>query len=837
MRCMWMLTAAFMISLSASVLAEPAKVNITNLEPDAYEVTTFKEDEEYFIDRDYTIEELPGKYRGMTGIRTANDDNGVTDKRYITFEVERRVDVFVAYDSRNDTRPAWLQTFDETGDTIEVSDKAEEHLVLMRTFEPGTVVLGGNADAYADNSNYFVLVAPSEQYDTRFTIKPETDVIALGADHTLRVDLAKRVEGPIQYQWEHNGKQLDGATERTYTIQDASLADAGNYRLLAEIDGRNYTTEAKYLHVFPESYTKVPQDHVTPENNEDLALPFIRGYIDPPEFEPGQTVRLAWRVDNADRVYIRSDGGTDIGEVAPEGSTTVTPPPGQVTTYTIEAHGLHGNVQTQRLQAVPKPGEVPFDRADFQLALQYIDHFNLRYIPDPNKLGGAADSNQMGGWSLEEMVRAIKQNLDVGSQWGASEYLVFAKNDVFEHLLDYDFEINGQNLAEAAGWKADENLRGAVRGLIEYAHARDIDLIWHTNEFHIDEAIEEVVGDVRAGSPMLWEITEKKLAEFFALYPEIDGLELTGDETTYNIESSEQGIRLGRLLSKAAGPDRKAILRLWDRIGELGTPSRADFEAMDEGRNNVWLSFKNTDGDFGWITDSGFNDDMIGQGRPDRQYVEFDAWREYGGNNVFPFYYGDVWADRMPKIVDRGVENIGVRLLWNSGFHNLVQRKWANWVNLYVLTGLAQNPNADADTLLRSYVERYYPEGSREAAFDVYKHSQAFMSTLMYPTGGKEAVDHGRLPTFEEIGQAGDLDNAYFAQVDEALVKMLEKIEKLPDAVAYKEDLWQGAWKAAAVAKGAIMMNEGTPSPRFRHGWLYADTKSWAQFRGHVLPK
>ena len=255
---------------------------------------------------------------------------------------------------------------------------------------------------------------------------------------------------------------------------------------------------------------------------------------------------------------------------------------------------------------------------------------------------------------------------------------------------------------------------------------------------------------------------------------------------------------------------------------------------MDENRNNVWLSYKNTEGDFGW--NKGFNKDIIGKGLADRQYVEFDAWREYGGNNVFPFYYGDVWKKRIKKCVNRGIENIGVRLMWNSGYWRTVQRRWSNWVNVYVLTGLVNNPDADPDKLLMDYVERYYPEGSHDIAFEIYKYSQIFMSTLLYPTNQGETVDHGRIPWEEEIGQAGNLGNEYFEKYDRVLIKMLEKIEKLPENVPFKEDLRRAAWQAASLAKGTNMVNYGSASMRFKYGWMFSDTKSWVQLRGHLIP-
>ncbi|MCG8406884.1 MAG: Ig-like domain-containing protein [Phycisphaerales bacterium] len=137
------------------------EITITNL--NRYQVATLSTGDTYFLDRDFTITQMPPFLEGSLGIKTENDDKAVANPVWVTFEVDIPVEVYVAYDTRATSLPAWMNGFIETGDIIGVSDQAQISAVLYKkTYPPGGVMLGGNLTPPAAGafSNYFVLVVP-----------------------------------------------------------------------------------------------------------------------------------------------------------------------------------------------------------------------------------------------------------------------------------------------------------------------------------------------------------------------------------------------------------------------------------------------------------------------------------------------------------------------------------------------------------------------------------------------------------------------------------------------------------------------------------------------------
>lgn len=124
----------------------------------AYEfVESIAEGDHVYIDRDYTFTSL-GDYAGMGCIRTANDDKNETAEHFLSFDVNRAVTVYVAWDTRVDT-PSWLSSWDHTGDEVQVStDNMDAMEVLSREFDAGTVTLGSNGASAEDKSMYSVFI-------------------------------------------------------------------------------------------------------------------------------------------------------------------------------------------------------------------------------------------------------------------------------------------------------------------------------------------------------------------------------------------------------------------------------------------------------------------------------------------------------------------------------------------------------------------------------------------------------------------------------------------------------------------------------------------------------
>ncbi|TWD75190.1 hypothetical protein FB561_6628 [Kribbella amoyensis] len=114
-----------------------------------------------YVDRSYTITDLPAPLTGQALIPGANDDSKNTSTDYLTFDVSRPATVYVAFDARGEGVwwPEWLKSFTRTGETVGTTD---QRLILFRRDVPaGEVKLGANSGvADKGNSTYLTFVTP-----------------------------------------------------------------------------------------------------------------------------------------------------------------------------------------------------------------------------------------------------------------------------------------------------------------------------------------------------------------------------------------------------------------------------------------------------------------------------------------------------------------------------------------------------------------------------------------------------------------------------------------------------------------------------------------------------
>jgi len=137
-----------------------------------YVLTNFNTGDEYYLDRTYTISDMPASLEGTLGIKTNNDDRYQQVAQWLTFDLNVPADVYVAYDHRGTPPyggelPQWLSDdFTDTGMTISVTDShATPFKLYVRSYDVGQVILGSNfmPPANGTDSNYFVLINPAGQ--------------------------------------------------------------------------------------------------------------------------------------------------------------------------------------------------------------------------------------------------------------------------------------------------------------------------------------------------------------------------------------------------------------------------------------------------------------------------------------------------------------------------------------------------------------------------------------------------------------------------------------------------------------------------------------------------
>ncbi len=429
--------------------------------------------------------------------------------------------------------------------------------------------------------------------------------------------------------------------------------------------------------------------------------------------------------------------------------------------------------------------------------LIFIDHENLRYVE--------------GSDVTQSQVNEIKQNIDQAKKHGVSGYLLFAK-ETMEAMLTYDFDVDGiGNIGEQAfppdskhGREA-ERLRKALREAVAYANEKGIKLYFHSNQFIFPKEVLNVIRPTVWGSAVCpgreatWQVYRGKINEFFRLFPEIAGLQITCDETQISVlkckcdKCRDMSFveRVNRLTNETASVAKKygkeVQMRTWQRMDELGKPANMEQGVLD----NVYFSIKNTDGDF--RLPNGLDHKFLTAAVPSRIVCEFDAWREYEGHNYFPCYMGDDWAPRFKFLAEQGIPRIGVRLMWNSNKNPIFDKPWGNFVNIYMFLKLAENPNRSGQDVLVQFVKEHYPPSAHQAAIDLYRYSPEFQK-MMYYLKGEYLANHSRVQdddaedNLEEIQEEGFLKEtgdfeARRNQIRSTYVKVLVLIDRLGEDV------------------------------------------------------
>ncbi|WP_164849873.1 Kelch repeat-containing protein [Mucilaginibacter limnophilus] len=118
-----------------------------------YEVAQLNTAVIYYTDRGYKITALPSDLVGAEFIKTPNDDKLNTTTNLLTFTLNQSATVYVAYDPRATTLPAWLSNWKKLTDKIGIDDPKLSSLTLYsKDFSAGKVTIGGNRANPANGS-------------------------------------------------------------------------------------------------------------------------------------------------------------------------------------------------------------------------------------------------------------------------------------------------------------------------------------------------------------------------------------------------------------------------------------------------------------------------------------------------------------------------------------------------------------------------------------------------------------------------------------------------------------------------------------------------------------
>ncbi len=140
---------------------------LENIQPYGYQQTLMEVGDPLYSDQSFTVTGIPALLNNGLWVITANADRNIATPGYISFDVDRAVDLYVAYDAAV-APPGWMpsSSFDPVaGATITTTNSAAPSLQVYR-FTPGvnagaTVVLDGpDAAGTGAGANYTVIVVP-----------------------------------------------------------------------------------------------------------------------------------------------------------------------------------------------------------------------------------------------------------------------------------------------------------------------------------------------------------------------------------------------------------------------------------------------------------------------------------------------------------------------------------------------------------------------------------------------------------------------------------------------------------------------------------------------------
>ena len=150
------------ITVTVEALSGLTVTNIQVENGSSYEVVNqgLVPGERVYIDRSYTFTNIPETQTGATFIKTANQDKNSSSSAWLSFDVNQPVTVYVAHDPRIATKPAWLDTFTNTGEVLVTTDTSLE--LWSQAFPAGSISLGGNRGSGGGASMYSVALVPDE---------------------------------------------------------------------------------------------------------------------------------------------------------------------------------------------------------------------------------------------------------------------------------------------------------------------------------------------------------------------------------------------------------------------------------------------------------------------------------------------------------------------------------------------------------------------------------------------------------------------------------------------------------------------------------------------------
>jgi|GEM_PF-2217321 len=292
--------------------SEPGQeLEVSQISKTNYQTAYLQEGQEYYVDRPYTVTDIPGGFQGLLWIKTANDDKMATGENFLSFTINQNATVYVGYDHRASSLPDWIaDQYAAVGDGVGVGDVSASPLMLWsRDVPAGQVVLGGNmaSGASGAGSMYIILLrALGAPPDTQ---PPDISAVMATGIGTSGATIAWTTDEPADSQVEYGLTAAYG----DQTPLDSDLVTGHSVGLTGLSPGMVY-------HYRVRSADGAGNQATSPDNTFQTA---VQGDISPPLISniqvseiSGSQATVSWTTDEP------SDSQVEYGLTAAYGSAT-----------------------------------------------------------------------------------------------------------------------------------------------------------------------------------------------------------------------------------------------------------------------------------------------------------------------------------------------------------------------------------------------------------------------------------------------------------------------------------------------------------------------------------
>lgn len=133
-------------------------VSMNSLSREDYEWNITDIGDNIYVDRDYTIKQMPQFLQDAVHIKTKNHDKLDSSSAFLSFEIRGDATVYLAYDRRINPKPEWLEEWEITGDQL-VNSRDAVYQIYSKKVSTQRCTIEGNMGSMDDNM-YLVFIKP-----------------------------------------------------------------------------------------------------------------------------------------------------------------------------------------------------------------------------------------------------------------------------------------------------------------------------------------------------------------------------------------------------------------------------------------------------------------------------------------------------------------------------------------------------------------------------------------------------------------------------------------------------------------------------------------------------